>query len=176
MQIIFTKPRGFSIYGVAIRYGEAFHRFRKTGKWKLNPYCHVAFLYEEPITGRLYIYEADGGIVRMMNPQNFSKRNEISKVYHLPEGVSFKPIDNWLYRKLGKDYAWCQIAGLVKKIIFDITPRYRKNDEFICTEVVLRILRIVGLVTEKENELDFYSVSDCHELVKEVLGEQKNPT
>lgn len=161
MVIYFVRRKGFNIFSLAIRYGEAFHRFRHTGKWDVRPYSHAAVSID-----RGHYYEAAGNTVRRVDDKVFSDIYHIAKIYSFKvEGKKLALLRLWLEDQLGKDYAWDQIIKLAAKLLFDKKPRDYEDDVYICTELALRSLVMTGHLRDKKG-LDYYSVSECEETVK----------
>lgn len=138
-----------------------------------RPYSHAYIRIKDSVTGIELVYQASLGMVNAYNYKLFKEHNIVVEEYNISID-DFKKVEilTFLQTNLGKPYSKAQILFLTLKKLFKFEVRYQNNDqEFICSELAIRIIQIVMPETKISN-VDYYTPSDLNKLINE-LGIQR---
>lgn len=132
-------------------------------------YSHAYVRMKSQSTGISLVYQASLGMVNAYNFDLFQDHNIVVEEYVLevtPEQLL--EIKKFLQKNLGKPYSRNQVLMLSIKKLLGFEVKYNNQDlEFICSELALRILKIVRLDAVFDNA-DYCSPSDLNKLLNEL--------
>lgn len=132
-------------------------------------YSHAYVRLVSKVTGVGIVYQASLGTVNAHNYELFKEHNIIVEEYVLdvdePKAVE---ILRFMQINLGKPYSKLQILLLSIKKLLGFEVNYSNNDEeFICSELALKILQLVRPDATHSNA-DYFTPSDLNKLVREL--------
>lgn len=132
-----------------------------------RPYSHAFIKYESSMTGMELIAQASHGCINAMNYERFLSVNTVVKEYEFdisPDDFTF--MMDYIETNLGTPYSRLQIFLLALKKIFKIEVNIHNKDEaFICSEFIARILEIIGIIPKIE-DTDYLTPSDLDTLLQ----------
>lgn len=133
-----------------------------------RPYSHTYVRYESKLTGVQIVAQASHGFVNEQNFEIFKQKNIVVKEREFEVDIEkFKLFRKFIDENLGKPYSRIQIIFLTIKKLFRIElDANNKDDAFICSEFIARVLEVIG-VLNTSNE-DSITPSDLEKLINKL--------
>lgn len=151
----FSRPRTWKPLSAAIM-----------GWWGTD-YSHVYIRWETP-WGFDEVLEASGLSVHMTEATRWEKNNKIIKEYkfEVPK-ETFHALMTAIRPLTGLPYGWSQALGIALSEAFNLdkNPIASGSSTFVCSEVGLRAMKILGFATDKNEDL--VSPKDLRDLLEE---------
>lgn len=132
-----------------------------------RPYSHAFIRYTSPSTGMEIVAQASHGCINLMNYDRFLSVNTVVKEYALEVSADqFQFMMNYIEANLGTPYSKLQILLLgIKKLLHIEVNIHNKDEAFICSEFIGRILEVINILPEIEDN-DYLTPSDLDTLLE----------
>lgn len=133
-------------------------------------YSHAYIKIINPFTGISLVYQASLGMVNMYNYDLFLDHNVVVEEYIIRVNqAQYKEILTFLHENVGKPYSKTQVMFLSIKKLLGFEVKYQnKDEEFICSELAVRVIEIVIPGTTYDTSIDYVTPSDLNRLVNQL--------
>lgn len=133
-------------------------------------YSHAYIKIVDPFTRVTLVYQASLGMVNIYNYDLFMEHNIIVEEYVM--GVDqnqYKEILTFLHQNVGKPYSKKQILLLAIKKLLKFEIQYENRDEeFVCSELAVRVIEIYTPGTTYDTNVDYVTPSDLNTLINRI--------
>jgi hypothetical protein len=123
--------------------------------WWGTDYSHVYVRWSTP-WGFDEILEASGTSVKMIEASRWSKKSKVIKEYSFDvDKATFGKLMADIRPLTGLPYGWSQALGIAVAELFklDRNPLDSGSKAFVCSEVAMRALKVLGLDVDKNYDL-----------------------
>lgn len=133
-------------------------------------YSHAYVKIINPFTKITLVYQASLGMVNMYNYNLFLEHNTVVEEYTMTATQeNYKEILTFLHSNVGKPYSKTQVMFLSIKKLLGFEVKYQnKDEEFICSELAVRVIEIVIPGTTYDTSIDYVTPSDLNRLVNQL--------
>lgn len=131
-------------------------------------YSHAYLKYTCPITGEIMVAQASHGYVNEVNYKEFLKHNVVvEEIDFKTDDKQFISIMKFIKERQGIKYSTLQVLAISVKKLFHIKLDYNNGDnQYICSEFIIKALQILNPLLGKDWDLDYVTPSD----LKKILG------
>jgi len=133
-------------------------------------YSHAYIKIVDPLTGITLVYQASLGMVNVYNYNLFLEHNIVAEEYVMRVNqTQYKKVLTFLHENVGKPYSKDQIFFLTIKKLLGFEVKYQnKDEEFVCSELAVRIIEIVIPGTTYDTSIDYVTPSDLNRLINQL--------